>query len=60
MAKEKYERTKSSLEAQLRAIRERYLRMSLKYAEVEAQREEFFMNLRGVKSMRRWFSNPFN
>ncbi|XWS66793.1 hypothetical protein CRYUN_Cryun05aG0231300 [Craigia yunnanensis] len=60
VAKEKYERTKSSLEAELRDIRERYLHMSLKYAEVEAQREELVMKLRGVKSIRRWFSNPSN
>ncbi|KAK6244632.1 hypothetical protein QUC31_011041 [Theobroma cacao] len=60
VAKEKYERTKSSLEAELRDIRERYLHMSLKYAEVEAQREELVMKLRGVKSMRRWFSDPSN
>ncbi|XP_022744822.1 myosin-11-like [Durio zibethinus] len=60
VAKEKYESTKSSLEAELRDIRERYRHMSLKYAEVEAQREELVMKLRGVKSMRRWFSNPSN
>ncbi|OMO81884.1 hypothetical protein CCACVL1_12157 [Corchorus capsularis] len=60
VAKEKYERTKSSLEAELKDIRERYLHMSLKYAEVEAQREELVMKLKGVKSIRRWFSNPTN
>ncbi|KAL4342394.1 hypothetical protein GQ457_08G018770 [Hibiscus cannabinus] len=60
VAKEKYERTKSSLEAELSDIRERYLQMSLKYAEVEAQREELVMKLKGVKSIRRWFSNPSN
>ncbi|KAE8666268.1 F-box and Leucine Rich Repeat domains containing protein, putative isoform 2 [Hibiscus syriacus] len=61
VAKEKYERTKTSLEAELSDIRERYLQMSLKYAEVEAQREELVMKLRGVKSIRRWFSsNPPN
>ncbi|KAE8666131.1 Cytochrome P450 superfamily protein isoform 1 [Hibiscus syriacus] len=46
IAKEKYERTKSSLEAELSDIRERYLQMSLKYAEVEAQREELVMKLK--------------
>lgn len=60
MAKEKYERTKSTLEAELSDIRERYLQMSLKYAEVEAQREELVMKLKGVKSIRRWSSNPSN
>ncbi|KAH1090255.1 hypothetical protein J1N35_017512 [Gossypium stocksii] len=60
VAKEKYERTKSTLEAELSDIRERYLQMSLKYAEVEAQREELVMKLKGVKSIRRWFSNPSN
>ncbi|OMO84031.1 Prefoldin [Corchorus olitorius] len=60
VAKEKYERTKSSLEAELKDIRERYLHMSLKYAEVEAQREELVMKLKGVKNIRRWFSNPTN
>lgn len=60
VSKEKYDVTKSSLEAELKDIRERYLHMSLKYAEVEAQREELVMKIRGVKSMRRWFSNPSN
>ncbi|TYJ18914.1 hypothetical protein E1A91_A09G154700v1 [Gossypium mustelinum] len=60
VAKEKYERTKSTLEAELSDIRERYLQMSLKYAEVEAQREELVMKLKGMKSIRRWFSNPSN
>ncbi|TYG54238.1 hypothetical protein ES288_D09G173300v1 [Gossypium darwinii] len=60
VAKEKYERTKSTLEAELSDIRERYLQMSLKYAEVEAQREELVMKLKGVKSIRRFFLNPSN
>ncbi|KAI4378704.1 hypothetical protein MLD38_016146 [Melastoma candidum] len=53
--KERYERTKSSLESELRDIRERYLIMSLKYAEVEAQREELVMKLKANKN-KRWFS----
>lgn len=53
---EKYERTKSMLEAELRDLRERYFHMSLKFAEVETQREELVMKLKGVKNGRRWFS----
>ncbi|KAA8516614.1 hypothetical protein F0562_016880 [Nyssa sinensis] len=56
VAKERYERTKSSLETELRDIRERYLHMSLKYAEVEAQREDLVMKLKAVKNGKRWFS----
>uniref|UniRef100_F6HKE6 Uncharacterized protein n=1 Tax=Vitis vinifera TaxID=29760 RepID=F6HKE6_VITVI len=54
--KERYERTKSSLESELRDIRERYFHMSLKYAEVEAQREELVMKLKVTKNGKRWFS----
>ncbi|KAG8648608.1 myosin-11 isoform X2 [Manihot esculenta] len=53
--KEKFERTKSSLETELRDIRERYFHMSLKYAEVEAQREELVMKLKAVTNGKRWF-----
>ncbi|KAI9122346.1 hypothetical protein K1719_007035 [Acacia pycnantha] len=49
VTREKFERTKSMLEAELRDIQERYLNMSLKYAEVEAQREELVMKLRVAK-----------
>lgn len=56
VSKEKYECTKSSLEAELRDIRERYSDMSLKYAEVEALREELVMKLKTAKSGKRWFS----
>lgn len=49
MTREKFERTKSMLEAELRDIQERYLNMSLKYAEVEGQREELVMKLRLAK-----------
>ncbi|KAK4272808.1 hypothetical protein QN277_021313 [Acacia crassicarpa] len=49
VTREKFERTKSMLEAELREIQERYLNMSLKYAEVEAQREELVMKLRVAK-----------
>ncbi|KAL2481330.1 Uncharacterized protein Adt_34296 [Abeliophyllum distichum] len=50
-----YERTKSSLETELRDLRERYLEMSLKYAEVEAQREDLVMKLKETKGGKRWF-----
>ncbi|XP_041024892.1 myosin-11-like isoform X3 [Juglans microcarpa x Juglans regia] len=57
VAKERNGRTKSSLEAELIDIRERYLHMSLKYAEVEAQREELVMKLKTVKNVKRtWLS----
>ena len=56
--REKHESLKSSLEAELKDIRERYLHMSLKYAEVEAQREELIMKLRtaNARTGKRWFS----
>lgn len=56
METEGRESVRSSLEAELRDIRERYLHMSLKYAEVEAQREELVMKLKTAKSGKRWFS----
>lgn len=56
VATETHESIRSSLEAELRDIRERYLHMSLKYAEVEAQREELVMKLKTTKSGKRWFS----
>lgn len=55
-AKERYERSRSSLETELKDIRERYLHMSLRYAEVEAQREELVMKLKAAKGGKRWFS----
>ena len=54
-AEERHERSRSSLEAELKDIRERYLDMSLRYAEVEAQREELVMKLKTAKGGRRWF-----
>ncbi|XP_023005682.1 synaptonemal complex protein 1-like isoform X2 [Cucurbita maxima] len=57
VAKERYESINSALEAELRDIRERYFHISLKYAEVEQQREELVMKLKATKSGgRRWFS----
>jgi hypothetical protein len=55
VAKERFERSKSSLETELKDIRERYLNMSLRYAEVEAEREELVMKLKQSKSGKRWF-----
>lgn len=55
MARERYERTKSSLETELRDLRERYLNMSLKYAEVEEQREDLVMKLKASTSGKKWF-----
>lgn len=52
----RFEHTKALLEAELKDIRERYFQMSLKYAEVEAQREDLVMKLKAVKSGKRWFS----
>ncbi|CAL9776209.1 unnamed protein product [Musa acuminata subsp. burmannicoides] len=46
----------SSLEAELREMKERYLNMSLRYAEVEAQREGLVMQLKSMKKEKRWFS----
>ncbi|KAL1545784.1 hypothetical protein AAHA92_22468 [Salvia divinorum] len=55
-SRDKYERTKSSLETELRDLRQRYLEMSLKYAEVEGQREDLVMKLRATRTGSRWFS----
>ncbi|XP_017700665.2 myosin heavy chain, cardiac muscle isoform-like [Phoenix dactylifera] len=46
----------SSLEVELKDMQERYLQMSLQYAEVEAQREELVMKLKSMKKEKRWFS----
>ena len=54
--RDKYERTKSSLETELRDLKQRYLEMSLKYAEVEGQREDLVMKLRATRTGNRWFS----
>ncbi|KAK4419280.1 hypothetical protein Salat_2340900 [Sesamum alatum] len=56
VARERYERTKSSLETELRDLRERYLEMSLKYAEVEAEREDLVMQLKATRGGKKWFS----
>ncbi|GAB2276833.1 hypothetical protein Dimus_011546 [Dionaea muscipula] len=48
-------RSMLSLEIELRDLRERYFQMSLKYAEVEAQREELVMKMKSMNTKRRWF-----
>ncbi|KAL8516764.1 hypothetical protein ACS0TY_015141 [Phlomoides rotata] len=55
VTRERYERTKSSLETELIELRERYLEMSLKYAEVEGQREDLVMKLKATRGGKRWF-----
>ncbi|XP_028777166.1 myosin heavy chain, fast skeletal muscle-like [Neltuma alba] len=52
VTKERFERTKSVLEAELRDLQERYFHMSLKFAEVEAQREELVMKLKVAKNQK--------
>ncbi|KAL8171021.1 hypothetical protein V2J09_022825 [Rumex salicifolius] len=43
-------------QTELKDLRERYFQMSLKYAEVEAQREELVLKLKSSGSRRSWFS----
>ncbi|KAJ8537729.1 hypothetical protein K7X08_014269 [Anisodus acutangulus] len=45
----RFEHTKALLETELKDIRERYFQMSLKYAEVEAQREDLVMKLKAAQ-----------
>ncbi|KAG1362621.1 putative myosin-11 [Cocos nucifera] len=45
----------SLLEAELKDIRERYLQMSIQYAEVEVEREELVMKLNSTNKEKRWF-----
>ncbi|GAY54464.1 C2 NT-type domain-containing protein [Citrus sinensis] len=56
MENDGYDRKVSSLEAELKDLQECYLQMSLKCAEVEAQREQLVMKLKSVNSGRKWFS----
>lgn len=61
VTKERFERTKSSLETELKDLRDRYLEMSLKYAEVEAEREDLVMQLKtntGAKKRFQFLENP--
>ncbi|GMI80571.1 hypothetical protein HRI_001726400 [Hibiscus trionum] len=45
----------SAFETELKELRERYLHMSLKYAEVEDQREQLAMQLKAASGRKRWF-----
>ncbi|KAM0023227.1 putative NT-type C2 domain-containing protein [Helianthus debilis subsp. tardiflorus] len=54
--KKEHDKDASLLETELKELRERYLHMSLKYAEVEAQREELVLKLKAVKPAKSWFS----
>ncbi|KAL9995272.1 putative transcription factor bZIP family [Helianthus debilis subsp. tardiflorus] len=54
--KKEHDKDASLLETELKELRERYLHMSLKYAEVEAQREELVLKLKAVKPGKSWFS----
>lgn len=57
VTKEGFERTKSILESELRDLQERYFHMSLKYAEVEAEREELVMKLKEARNYKKgWLS----
>ncbi|KAJ8754235.1 hypothetical protein K2173_002135 [Erythroxylum novogranatense] len=49
ISEEKSELSKSSLKKELKEIQDRYFHMSLKYAEVEAQREELVMKLKAAQ-----------
>ncbi|KAK1409647.1 hypothetical protein QVD17_36176 [Tagetes erecta] len=51
-----HDKDTSLLEIELKELQERYLNMSLKYAEVEAQREELVLKLKAVKPGKSWFS----
>lgn len=51
-----YEGKISSLQTELKDLQERYFDMSLKYAEVEAERAKLVLKLKPVNNGRRWFS----
>lgn len=51
-----YEGKISSLQTELKDLQERYFDMSLKYAEVEAERAKLVLKLKPVNKGRRWFS----
>ncbi|XVE75469.1 hypothetical protein DITRI_Ditri12bG0096100 [Diplodiscus trichospermus] len=46
----------SALETELKELRERYFHMSLKYAEVEDQREQLVMQVKASSGRKSWFS----
>ncbi|CAK7325355.1 unnamed protein product [Dovyalis caffra] len=53
---DKYEGKISSLQTELKDLQERYFDISLKYAEVEAERQKLVLKLKTVNTGRRWFS----
>ncbi|XP_076897786.1 uncharacterized protein LOC143551185 [Bidens hawaiensis] len=53
VTKERFEKTKSSLETELKDLRDRYLEMSLKYAEVEAEKGDLVMQLKTNNARKR-------
>lgn len=50
------ENADQSIQMELKDLREQYFQMSLKYAEVEAQREELVIKLKSTSTRRSWFS----
>ncbi|XP_020522108.1 golgin subfamily A member 4 isoform X2 [Amborella trichopoda] len=53
---EKHGDKMKSLEMELKDLRDRYLHMSLRFAQVEVEREELVMTVKNLKSGKRWFS----
>uniref|UniRef100_A0A7N0RE03 C2 NT-type domain-containing protein n=1 Tax=Kalanchoe fedtschenkoi TaxID=63787 RepID=A0A7N0RE03_KALFE len=53
---EEFKEKASELEAELKDLHNRYFNMSLKYAEVENEREELLIKLKVVEEGRTWFS----
>ncbi|KAL9675956.1 hypothetical protein QQ045_004165 [Rhodiola kirilowii] len=53
---EEYKQKASELEAELKDLHNRYFNMSLKYAEIENEREELTIKLNAVEEGRTWFS----
>ena len=51
-----HDKDPSSVETELKELQERYLHMSLKYAEVEAEREELVLKLKTARPGKSWFS----
>ncbi|XVF23469.1 hypothetical protein REPUB_Repub13aG0041600 [Reevesia pubescens] len=54
--KDRCECKTSALKTELKELRERYFHMSLKYAEVEDQREQLVMQLKAASGRKSWFS----
>ena len=54
--KDRCECKASELETELKELHERYFHMSLKYAEVEDQREQLVMQLKAASGRKSWFS----